>query len=469
MNIKKIISMIPDKIQKLSTEGIKDITTHIVNHIINTKTLFVCDGTFYLYSQNLLIVISDKETSTVIRCLISSANRAEVSSFIIKEAIERLRDMSEVQIDIDEIMKQNRYKILLTNGVFDVKNNQFNSATKKDLFLYRLNFEYVSGCTIDNAPTFKGFVETSLGTENLDCLLEWLGYSCTTLTDARKSMFLIGPEQCGKSVLLDVIEEAIGTENTSSVSFSNLGTEQSKIKYQGKIVNLSRETSAEPMKNDDAFKIIASGDKTTGRRLYENSKEFRLFIKLITASNFFPQFKHMDTATLDRIVAIYFNDRVESNVKTDFQLKEKLIVEKDVIFSMALDRTAELIKSGYQFSISERAKNVLKNKHNELLNISEFIKENFELDTDAVISSTALYQQYKEWCNINAIAPEGRNTFYSKVTDYSNTIIRGKFIIENRNLNGFRGLKIKCEYNDNKYVQAYQDSHSSTQKEGENR
>lgn len=464
MNTKKIISMIPEKMQKLYTEGIKDITTHIVNHTINTKTLFVCDSTFYLHSQHLLIAISDKETSTVIRHLISPANRAEISSFIIKEAIERLRDMGEIQIDIDEIIKQNRYKILLTNGVFDVKNSKFNSTTKNELFLYRLNFEYIPNCTIDKAPAFKNFVETSLGTENLDCLLEWLGYSCTTLTEARKAIFFIGAEQCGKSVLLDVIEEAIGTENTSSVSFSKLGTEQSKIKYQGKIVNLSRETSAEPMKNDDAFKIIASGDKTTGRRLYENSKEFRLFIKLITASNFFPQFKHMDTATLDRIIAIYFNDRVESKVKTDFYLKEKLIAEKDIIFSMALDRTAGLIKSGYQFSTSDRAKNVIKNKRNELLNVSEFIKENFSLDTDAVISSTALYQQYKEWCNINAITPEGRNTFYSKVTDYSNAIGRGKFIIGNRNLNGFRGLKIKCEYNDNQYGQSYQDSHSSIQK-----
>ena len=149
-------------------------------------------------------------------------------------------------------------------------------------------------------------------------------------------------------------------------------------------------------------------------------------------------------------------------------MKEKLIAESDIIFSMALDRTARLIKSGYQFSLSERAKNVLAHKRNELLNISEFIRECFELAPDSVISSAGLYKQYKEWCNLNAISPEGRNTFYSKITDYSNTISRGKFIIGNHNLNGFKGLKIKCEYNGFMYGQPYQDSPMSTHNGGNN-
>lgn len=71
---------------------------------------------------------------------------------------------------------------------------------------------------------------------------------------------------------------------------------------------------------------------------------------------------------------------------------------------------------------------------------------------------------YKDWCNVNAIAPEGRNIFYSKVTDYSSKIGRGKFTFGNRNLNGFKGLKYKSNYNDDLYEQPYQDSPPSTQK-----
>ncbi len=467
MNFKKV-SEILKSIEKVSVNGIKDVTTHIVRHIVTIGILLVCNETFYLRIRNMLIPMSDRETYAVVRSLIDYEDRAKIGTYVIKEAAERIRDMSETQTDIEDIMSRNKYKILLENGVFDVEKGKFiKSPNKNDLFLYRINFSYIPDSKLDKAPAFVEFVKTSLGEENLDCLLEWLGYSCTTLTAARKAMFFIGAEKCGKSVLLDVMEDAFGSENTSSVPFSKIGTEQSRIKYRSKIANLSRETSAEAMKNDDAFKSLVSGDKITGRYLYENSKEFVPFAKFTTASNFFPKFRNMDTATLDRIIPIYFIDRIESEVPTDYNLKEKLIAEKDIIFSMALDRTAGLIKSGYQFSMSERSGEILHNKRTELMNVSEFIREKFETDPESVISSVSLYQVYNEWCNVNAVIPEGRNTFYSKVTDYSNKIKRGKFTIGNRLLNGFKGLKEKCNYKEKIYGHSYQDSQPSTLKGGE--
>ena len=454
--------------KKISLNGVKDVTTHIVRHIVTIGILCVCNETFYLCIRNMLVPMSDRDTYVIIRSLINHQDRAKTGSYVIKEATERIRAMSEVQIDIEDIINKNKYKILLNNGVFDVEKGKFiKSPNKNDLFLYALNFGYIPDSSPDKAPAFREFVRTSLGEENLDCLLEWLGYSCTTLTAARKAMFFIGAEKCGKSVLLDVMEDAFGSENTSAVPFSKIGTEQSRIKYRGKTANLSRETSAEAMKNDDAFKSLVSGDKITGRYLYENSKEFVPFAKFTTASNFFPKFRNMDTATLDRIIPIYFRDRIESEVPTDYNLKEKLIAEKDIIFSMALDRMAGLISSGYQFSMSERSKEVLHDKRTELLNVSEFIKEKFEPNPESIISSVSLYQVYNEWCSINAVIPEGRNTFYNKVTDYSNKIKRGKFTIGNRLLNGFKGLKEKCNYKEKLYGHSYQDSQPSTLKGGE--
>ena len=468
MNLKKKFETALQMVSKVNTTGEKDKTSIIVRHVVSSGIIRTCDDTFYLIENNLLVPITDRETHTVIRCLLTDSCKAEVSTSVIKEAVERLRDMTEIQIDIEKIRERNKYRILLLNGVFDTESGKFTSQPdSSELFLYCLNFSYISDSTLEKAPVFNKFAQTSIGTENLDCLLEWLGYTCTALVSARKALFLIGTEKCGKSVLLDVMENALGSENTSAVPFSKLGTEQSRIKYQGKISNLSRETSAESLKNDDAFKSLVSGDKITGRYLYENSKEFVPFAKFTTASNFFPQFKNMDTATLDRIIPVYFKDRIESEVPTDYNLKDKLITEKDIIFSMALDRTSGLIKSGYQFSLPERSDEVLKAKRAELLNVREFITENLELTADGVISSVALYQLYTEWCSINATAPDGRNTFYSKVTDYSSKIKRGKFLIGSRLLNGFKGLKEKCNYKEKLYGQPYQDSHSSIQKGGE--
>jgi poxvirus D5 protein-like len=449
----------------INVQGVKNVISFIVKELINLKCFLVCNGTFYLRNKNLLTAIIDRDVGGMIRCFLDDESRTEVSSANINEVVERLRDISDIQIDIDEIREKTKYKVLTLNGVFDVLTGKFNrKPPDNELFLYIVNFNYEKNATIEKAPNYSYFVKTSLGEENLECILEWKGYSCTIITDARKFMTFIGPEQCGKSLELDILEAGIGEENTSAVSFARLGTEQSRIKYQGKIANISREISAEPLKNEDAFKSLVAGEKITGRRLYENSREFKPYLKFIAASNFFPHFKHLDTALLDRIIPVYFKDRVSNDVKTDYELRDKILAEKDIIFSMALDRMPELIKSGYQFSMSDRAKTVLANKRQELLNVSAFIKETFELDSESIISSAHLYNLYKEWCGFNAIAPEGRNTFYGKVTDYSNQIGRGKFHFGNRNLNGFKGLKLKCNYNENMYEQSYQDSPVSTQK-----
>lgn len=449
----------------ISILGVKKVISFIVKQLIAMQIFVVCNGTFYLRNKNLLEPISDRDSCSIIRYIFDENSRTEVSFATINEVVERLRDIPDIQIDIDEILEKNKYKVLTLNGVYDVLTGKFSSKPPKDeLFLYIVNFNYVKGATLEKAPNYAYFVKTSLGEENLEFMLEWKGYICTTITDARKCTVLIGPEQCGKSLELDIMESGIGEENTSAVSFSKIGTEQSRIKYQGKIANISREISAEPLKNEDAFKSLVAGEKITGRRLYENSKEFKPYVKFTAASNFFPNFKHLDTALLDRIIPIYFKDRVSNNVETDYSLKEKILAEKDIIFSMALDRMSKLIKNGYQFSLSERAKTVLANKRQELLNVSGFIKENFELDTESVISSAQLYNSYKEWCSFNAIVPEGRNTFYSKVTDYSSQIGRGKFRFGNRSLNGFSGLKLKCNYSKNMYEHSYQDSPTSAQK-----
>lgn len=452
----------------LSVENVKKVHACIIKFIIHLAFIFVYCGTFYLKNKNCISVLNDRDVATLIRYLLDPVSRVNVSSACIDEVIERLRDMPEIQIDIDAIIEKNQYRVLCKNGVYDLKTKKFDSSPPdSELFTYRLNFNYIENADIKKADSFMYFVDTSLGEENIECTLESMGYCCTLQTKARTAILFIGPERSGKSLLLDVEEDGFGEENVSAVSFAKIGTEQSRIKYQGKIVNISREIPAESLKNDDAFKSLIAGEKITGRNLYENSKEFKVNTKFVAASNFFPDFKHLDTAIIDRITPIYFKDRVSNNIETDYGLKEKILAEKDIIFSAALDRAADLIANNYQFSLSDRAKNVLESKRRELLNVNGFLDEYFEIDGETTISSAELHRVYVDWCSVNAVTPDGRNTFYSKVTDYSNKISRGKFPFGKSNLNGFKGLRYKCQYGKEMYGQLYQDSPVSTQKGGE--
>ena len=68
----------------------------------------VSDSAFYLRTENRLIAVSEKEVFGIIRTMIDSSSRAKISSLTIKETVERLRDMPDVQIDIDKIIEKNK-------------------------------------------------------------------------------------------------------------------------------------------------------------------------------------------------------------------------------------------------------------------------------------------------------------------------------------------------------------------------
>lgn len=53
-----------------------------------------------------------------------------------------------------------------------------------------------------------------------------------------------------------------------------------------------------------------AGERISGSRLYENSKDFKTYTKFTNASNFFPKFKHIDTAS-------YVDDKRFHSSKSD--------------------------------------------------------------------------------------------------------------------------------------------------------
>lgn len=118
----KIKSAIAEYEGKISLQGVKKPIEFLGGELIRMKLILVCDSTFYLNIGNQLTAISDRELSGIIRTLIDAPSRAAISSSAVKEASEKLRDMPEVQIDIDKIIEKNKYKVLVKNGFFNVKN-----------------------------------------------------------------------------------------------------------------------------------------------------------------------------------------------------------------------------------------------------------------------------------------------------------------------------------------------------------
>lgn len=385
--------------------------------------------------------INEEDALAAIRLLLNPDDRLRISTSQIAESYRRLMYMPELQINIFEKFWEQQHLLNLLNGVYDIHTMKPTSNWRDCCFDYLLNFSYTPNSKLEDAPVFKNFVETSLGLENLECLLRSLAYCISSLTKGRKCIVLLGYGQTGKSTLLNLLESIIPTELVSHEPFHTMASPQSKAKYPNKRVNISRDNSNYPNRHEDSFKSLISCEMTTGREVYEKSIDFIPTLKFIFATNCDLNFAHPDDAVYDRIVVIPFSKKVPESMR-DPDLDEKLTIEKDTIFSLAVDRLKDLLRSNYDFCMSDEAQEYLNHRRMLLHTAEIFLKEKTVLDPHGTISSVTLYDAYKDWCSSNGLPPIGRNEFYHKVKHYSSDIQYKKVDSESGRVNGFHGLRL---------------------------
>lgn len=408
--------------------------------VFNNSVPYVRLSTHYEY-------IDYDDIPSIIRSLITPADSLSVSSGAIKEAVERVKDSPELQINFDE--KSNINLINLGNYVYDISSQTLKPHDLSYGFNYRLNFDYIpesDRCL----EMFNYYIKTSVGEENRECLLRTIGAAMSSIRDFKKAVIILGAPDSGKSKILDLIEMAVGKQYVTCKPFDKIGTEKAIASYVcGKRVNLSRDIKLGSIKEDDGFKSVISCEEITGRLLYKNEISVTPKVMFIAASNAFPKFRNSDDACLNRLIVIKIKGY---DGQPDPNLSKKIFEEKDSICSLAIDKLKDFISSGYDFCMSDESKTILEQEKAKLHTVESFIEEHYEPDSNGSVSSVKLYAHYKEWCKDNAIDPIGRNTFYDEICQVNTAFVRDKVSDGEKRVNGFKGLKIKS---DNKVIRPF--------------
>lgn len=445
-------SYYPDKINKqdlFSIENGKNIDSRLATHLYNSKLFAFCDSIPYLNYGSYYKCITYDEAYALARRLIAPSDRLLVASRSIKEAFERIKDIPELQLNLDVTAEKNKQYINLLNGVYDIKSKKLCEHDNKYPFNYKLNFSYVSDKE-RKLDTFNTYIRTSIGEENRKCLLITIGLAMSSIRDFKKAVVLIGPPDSGKSKILDLIEKAVGDTYVTSNPFHKIGSEKAIASYAGgKRINLSRDIKLGLIKEDEGFKSVVSCEKITGRLLYHNEISITPKVMCIAASNIFPRFKNADDACIKRIIPI----RIQGYTGIpDPNFADKLFKEKDSICSLAIDILSEFISSGYDFCMSEDSRMLLEQEVTKLHTAKSFIDECYYLNSDGKISSVKLYNHYTKWCSENAVDPMGKTHFYDEIKAISNDIIYKKVNVGDKYVNGFTGLKEKNLQSDDSMI-----------------
>lgn len=414
----------------------------IADEIRKRKLLRFDNGTAVMKFDNHYSRLTPDECETFIIALLPPEMQIAVSSSQIKEVIRRLRFMPQLQIDLQAEFWKSQMFVNLKNGVYDIKRQELVYNRDEFVFDYCLSFDYRARSTLEDAPVFKRFVDSSLGLEQLECLLRIIGYVLSSLTKGRKAFVFFGRGRTGKSTLLNALEAVIGDGFVSHQPFYTMSNERSKAHYPGMRANICRETSTKINRQEEGFKSLVSCEFNTGAEKYQRQCDFIATLSFVFAGNTDLEFGALDDAILDRLVYLMFTKEIQE-ADIDLDLESKLLAEKDVIFSLALDSLRGLITDKYDFKMSPAAEAHIRRRRFGIHSPESFLDEKCSLSDGGRVSKVTLYAAYMSFCEANALKPEGRNRFYDRVRSYNAAITDGRVLDSKGNsVQGFHGISL---------------------------
>ena len=244
-------------------------------------------------------------------------------------------------------------------------------------------------------------------------LQQFFGYCLLRDCRYQKALFLYGTGANGKTTCLDVLQAAVGRENTSSLSLADL-TQRFKAQFlRDKLINLATETNTRDPLATELLKAVIVGDSITAEQKYGEQFQFRPFAKFITAMNDAPVIPDKSYGFGRRIIVLTFERRF-----TDEEIKPRmadyLIEELEGVFNWMVEGLKILLKND-GFKISAEVGQDTSDFMETLNPLLIFVNEMCEVHEGVSVPTTELWECYAEWCKEGHNRPLGRNRFLDQV------------------------------------------------------
>ena len=317
----------------------------------------------------------------------------------------------------------------------------------KQICRYRLPVRYDE--TAGEPRLWLSFLDQLLEPEDIDTLQEYMGYCLIPVTCAQKMLTLIGSGGEGKS-RIGVVMKAIFGENMATGSLNKVELSPfARADLEHLLVFVDDDLKMEALTQTNYIKAIITADTPMDlERKGKQSYQGILHARFLAFGNSSLQALYDRSNGFFRRQIILRVKQPEPGRVIDSQLGKKLAAEADAIFLWALTGLYRLVANKYQFTISEKASENLSSAMEQGNNILSFLKSEgyFRFDPMGSVSSRALYQRYRDWCDDNASPALSDRTFWEYLKSncgklgisYTNNVSIGS----GRYARGFRGMRL---------------------------
>lgn len=318
----------------------------------------------------------------------------------INEFLIHVRDTTYVKHN--EFFQPFKDKIPVENGILDPKTRELRPYTPEDRIKAKLNVKYDPKA---KCPAIEAFLDDLISRgiitrEDIDCILEYYGYALTFDNRFERYLMLIGKQGSGKSVLMELLAEILGTNFMSAETLQNLETDMfAPANLEGKILNLCADLPSAGLDEVPVLKKLVSGDSIQVRRLYEPAYTIKPECKLMFSANTPPIIKTDMSAFVRRLLLIHFKGNIPKEER-DERLKEKVKTPEELsgFLNLLLDARKRLYKNR-RFT-NDRPDKEVEEMYKTLSNpYHEFAAECIISAPGKYVIKDEAWNLYKEWCD----------------------------------------------------------------------
>lgn len=291
-------------------------------------------------------------------------------------------------------------------------------------------------------PLFDKAIREILGDEEtVRHFLEQMGYIAQTSRNERMFMMLQGSGANGKSLLIQVITELLGSGSVvlrSIVDFSR--NAHATASLVGKLMLVDDDYEKGAILPDGALKILSEGKMITANPKLKSEFEFRNSATPVILTNHWPVTRDNSFGMVSRAHVYEFKNRFDGE-NCDTHLLDKII--KDELPGV-LNRLVEGFlryqkRGGFLIPSScKAAKSKWLSRRNSL---AVFVRDIFGTESGAFTPRSEIWKLYQRWCRSEDIrVSHGRNNFLSEFE-----AILGFQYVKRRGVRGYPNLGINTE------------------------
>jgi len=359
----------------------------------------------FWYKNGCYCPVSDDELKGYIKTFITRYN---VSLLKMRDVYEVFNDLiTDLQFVKGEQLNSNENIINFQNGLLFLDTMELKPHTPDVYSTIQIPCNWNPN-TI-NSPIFDSFLNdlTEGNEEKKTFLMQYMGVCISNLKGYRlkKSLFMVGKGDTGKSQLKGLTERLVGTGNCSSITLSELEKRFGTSNIYNKRMAGDSDMSFMAVKELKMFKQLTGGDSVPIE--FKNKTPFNYVYNgvLWFCMNELPKFGgDRGQWVYDRIIVMHC-DNVIPKDKQDKMLVDKMFEEREAIVCRAVQALKAVIQNGINFSIPECC--IIENKQYQKDNdpVQMFFEECCIPREKGKVydncTTKKMYDVFKEWCKDN--------------------------------------------------------------------